>query len=656
MSLNQPIQCRTRAIASAFVVFSCAGPLGAAATFSSASPPGARPVPASQRAEFQSLLGAGARFSSLPLRFELNLGQTDPQVRFLSDTPSGQVFLTSGEIVLRVHPGRSGEANKAEARRSASDSAVIRLTILGPNPNARVVGVDPLPGQTNYFLGNDPGKWRTNVPSFRRVKYENIYSGIDLIYYGTQERLEYDFEVSPGADPNQIALSVAGADGVIVDGAGDLVLRTAFGEIRQCAPHIFQQDGAGRREIAGGYVMHRDDTIAFSVASYDASKKLVIDPEFVFSTYFGGTAEDDIHAITVDSAVSVYVAGATYAHDFPTKNPVQATNLHSQSLSAFVTKFSPDGRSLVYSTYLGGSDMFAVDVAVGIVLDSTGAAYVTGAAGSSDFPTKNPIPGVGNGLLVTKLSADGSSLVYSSVLGGSGLDNPRGIVLDSSHNAYIFGDTQSTDFPTVNPTQAPPGGGGYRDGFWSIISADGSQLLFSTYVGGNNDDDVRQVHVFPQSGDVWIAGTTQSSNFAGNSTGSPGLYQGYFTRSSPMASLRMETQGPITFHSDPLIDLVTFLIALPEGSFGKEVLLLLLALPGWALQGTAVNPATEPFATQQSTDMEVFVRGSCAIVPPATTCSGQASVFIEDAKTLTLTSAVNIAAHVPLADAVTRDS
>ena len=234
---------------------------------------------------------------------------------------------------------------------------------------------------------------------------------------------------------------------------------------------------------------------------------------------------------TVDSTGAIYVAGDTYAHDFPTKNPVQSANLHDQSLSAIVTKFSPDGASLVYSTYLGGSDTFAIDVAVGIALDSTGAAYVTGTAGSSDFPTKNSIPGVGNGIFVTKLSADGSSLVYSSVLGGSGFDNPRGIVLDSSNDAYIFGDTQSTDFPTVNPTQAASGGDGYKDGFWSVISADGSQLLFSTYVGGNNDDDVRQLGVFPQTGDVWITGHTQSSDFANNGAGDLLPFQGYYGNS-----------------------------------------------------------------------------------------------------------------------------
>lgn len=614
----------------------------------------------------KSSQASGMQFKSLPLRFELNAGQTDSQVRFIACGQGSEMFLTPREMVLRVFAPPSKSANRpglglhqAAPTHAMTDSAVVRLQTVNANPNPRITGLDPLPGKTNYFIGNDPKKWHTNVPSYSKVKYENIYPGIDLIYYGNEGNIEYDFNVAPGADPSRIALSVDGADGVRIDEAGDLVLRTAAGEVSQHAPHIYQQDGKDRREIAGGYVLREDGRVAFDVANYDAGKPLVIDPELIYATYFGGTAETDIKAIAVDAAGSVYVAGDTFAHDFPTKNPLQSTNHHSQSLSAIITKFSPDGQSLVYSTYLGGSDTFALDVAVGIALDSTGAAYVTGTTGSSDFPTKNPIPGVAGGrgdIFVSKLSADGSSLVYSTLLGGSDFDEPKGITLDSFNAAYVFGETSSRDFPTVNPTQATYGGG-FNDGFWFVVSPDGSQLLFSTYGGGDDNDDIRALTVIPQTGDVYVSGHTQSSNFAGNDS-SPRVYHGHFQRSTGAQGVSPNRLHPLD--SDDRFQILGWVpVKARTTDFAKfnlfEFFFKLIMNP--PIQSTGAANRTQLLdAEQQAGEIEGFFWGGCVIAPPNTTCSGNASFIIEDANTLAIKSVTNIADILPFPKAAISDS
>jgi hypothetical protein len=513
-----------RSIISLLLILSCVamptvGPLRAAAISSTA---GDTQQVAARGEAVKSSNASGPPFKSLPLRFELNAGQTDSQVRFIARNQGGDMFLTARELVLRVFAPATESASRpgvglhqAAPSHALTDSAVVRLQTVNANPTPRISGLDPLPGRTNYFIGNDPKKWHTNVPSYSKVKYENIYPGIDLIYYGNEGNLEYDFNVAAGADPSQIALSVEGTDGVNIDAAGNLVLHTAVGEVSQHAPHIYQQAGAERREVAGSYVLRDDGRVAFDLAGYDASKPLVIDPELVYATYFGGSAETDIKAIAVDAAGSVYVAGDTFAHDFPTKNPLQSTNNHRQSLSAVVTKFSPDGASLVYSTYLGGSTDFTLDIALGIALDSAGAAYITGTAGSADFPTKNPIQGAraagSTDLFISKISADGSSLLYSTYLGGSDFDEPVGIKLDSFNAAYVFGQTRSSDFPLMKPTQATFAGG-FSDGFLAIINGNGTQLLFSTFIGGPGDDAVSSCGIDSGTGNVYLGGYMRSPN------------------------------------------------------------------------------------------------------------------------------------------------
>ncbi len=608
-----------RGIGLAILVFSCAGRLAAEARH----------------------LPNGVPLRPLALRFEPNVGQTDPQVRFLSGSGSGDVFLTPSEIVLslRQPEPRTGAVGK---------SAAVRLHILDANPNLRAVGLDPLPGRTNYFIGNDPKKWRTNVPAFARVRYTDVYPGIDLVAYGNDGTLEYDFEVSPGADPRQIAMSVEGADQVALDGGGDLVLRTALGEIRQRAPRIYQRDDTGTHEIAGGYVM-RAGTVAFTLAAYDAARPLVIDPQLAFATYFGGSAETDIHALAVDAAGAIYVAGDTYAHDFPTKNPLQSTNGHGQSLSAIVSKLSPDGGSLVYSTYLGGSGDLTLDAAVGIALDSTGAAYVTGNAGSSDFPTKNAIPGVGNGIFVTKLSADGASLVYSSVLGGSAFDNPRGIVLDSSSNAYILRRHEIDRFP-----DGPSHAGGVR---WrrlqrwllvrhqrrriaaALLHVHGrQQRRRHSVVGGPSDrrrlrdrpDSVerfRGQRRFPDELSCALQ-AGRGRNGRRNTSARGGL---------PLCHFKRRVLGdPYSATSYIPVEIVFYILYdLPDPE--------------------EIDLAEHPQQAQAS-EIEVFVSSGCVPVPPSTTCTGNAAVVVADAETFAIKSVVNLPDTIPPITAAVKDA
>jgi hypothetical protein len=607
-------------------------------------------------------LSSKTAFKHLPLRFEQNTGQADSPVRFIAASQSGDMFLTPDGLVMRVLQPSVRSSNRPGVNRlrggrapQPPESSVLRLRTVNANPKARITGLDPLPGKTNYFIGNDSKKWHVNVPSFARVKYENVYPGIDLIYYGNEEgNLEYDFDVAPGADPGQIALSIEGGDGVSLDDGGNLVLRSAAGSIIQHAPRIYQKDRGGRRETAGGYMLRRDGLVAFNLEGYDARKALVIDPEVVYATYFSGSMGTDINGLTVDSNGSVYVVGDTFAHDFPTQNPVQGENLHSENYSAIITKFSPDGGSLIYSTYLGGSTERANDVGIGIALDSTGAAYITGLTASTDFPTKSALQtslaGTDN-LFVAKLSADGATLIYSTYLGGNGIDTPSGVQLDSSNNAYVYGSTNSTNFPTLNPTQASFGGGS-SDGFWSVISPNGAQLLFSTYVGGNDQDNVSTLAISSQSGDVYISGQTQSTNLAGGD-GSPRPYHARFSRSSAAADKSARKVGP----SDDF-PIILFLLAFLDfwdellnfGTFDIEEFFFLQVFLSEAERGGAGTTG------QQPAEIEAMVSGSCVETPPATSCSGKAAFVAADANNLNIISATNVSVDIPPANAVTRDA
>jgi Bacterial Ig-like domain (group 3)/Beta-propeller repeat len=466
-------------------------------------------------------------YGKLPLSFEANQGQTDARVKFLSRTSGYSLFLTGNEAVLTLS-GSKADTNKAKIAGTAhtlqsgmaapKSGVVLRMKLRDANPAAKVTGVDELVGTSNYFIGNDPAKWRTGVPTYAKVKYEGIYSGIDLVYYGNQRQLEYDFIVAPGADPHRIAFDVRGAKRINRDKNEDLSLQMTEGEIRWHRPVVYQEKDGARQLVAARYVISDTNRVGFQVARYDASRPLYIDP-LIYSTYLGGSGYDAGQAIAVDSSGNAYVTGFTNSTDFPTKNPLQAAN--GGEGDAFVAKINPTGSALVYSTYLGGSGS---DGGAGIAVDSAGNLYVIGTTYSTDFPTTSGAfqtacgdAGCLNGDgFVTKIDAAGSALVYSTYLGGSGSDyGGAGIAVDSASNAYVIGTTYSTDFPTTSGAfQTACGDAGclYGDAFVAKINPAGSALVYSTYLGGSRSEYGMGIAV-DSAGNAYVTGITYSTDF-----------------------------------------------------------------------------------------------------------------------------------------------
>jgi hypothetical protein len=536
-----------------------------------------------------------ASYGKLPLSFEANQGQTDPRVRFLARGGGYTLFLTDDEAFLTFRksspvmsrldkfgprgrhdpfgpragrwPSLAGELQSlwpslipdlsqlvpnpyADMRALAAGpesqpEQVIRMRVVGGNPKGRVVGLDELPGKSNYFIGNDPKKWHTNVPSYAKVKYEGIYPGVDLVYYGNQRRLEYDFVVAPGADPNQIKLSFAGADGMRVDAAsGDLVLKLGGDEVRLRKPAVYQpavvamssslsnsvaalserprrSESAATAELDGAFVQASNHQVAFRVAGYDPRQALVIDPVLTYSTLLGNGEAVGGAGIAIDSAGNAYVTGTVQAASFPIVNAFQPTM--NGPADAFISKINPSGSALVYSTYLGGSDLNGAN---GIAIDSAGDAYVTGSTYATDFPTVNPlythVEGNNNNwsAFVSKLNATGSALIFSTYLGVYGWTYGNAIAVDSVGSVYVTGETYDYDFPTVNPVQANIAAGGAPDAFIIKLDYTGQIIDFSTFLGGNGEDAGTGITVDPNF-QPYFTGVTNSTNFPANLTLGP---------------------------------------------------------------------------------------------------------------------------------------
>jgi hypothetical protein len=449
-------------------------------------------------------------YGKLPLVFETNQGQTNPQVKFLSRGAGYTLFLTSTEAVLVLSEGSSPEPTARAAIAPTSDdkkSAVLRMKLVGSDAMVEGIGQDELPGKSNYFIGNDPQKWHTNVRQYAKVRYKTVYPGVDLIYYGNQRELEYDFVLQPGADPTQIRLGIEGAKRLRFE-HGDLVLSSFGGDVLLRRPHIYQQKNGTRQEIRGGYIIKSKNEVGFRVASYNRERPLIIDPVLSYSTYLGGSSSvSGGSGIAVDAEGNAYVTGTTSSTDFPTLDAIQPV-LHGPS-DAFVTKINADGSALVYSTYLGGS---LGERSISIAVDAAGEAYVSGATNSTDFPAVNAIQptygGGSNDVFVTKVNAAGSALVYSTYLGGKSDDYYGVIAVDAVGTAYLTGGTSSTDFPTVNAIQ-PANGGGYST-FVAKINPIGSALVYSTYLGGYG---VGFGIAVDAAGNAYCTGTTSDPNF-----------------------------------------------------------------------------------------------------------------------------------------------
>jgi hypothetical protein len=522
-------------------------------------------------------------YAKLPLLFVHNQGQLDSQVEYYVKTPRQTVYLTpSGMVFDLIRYQNTGTADSADRK---AERFAFSLDFVGGNASPLIQGVTQDKAVVNYFIGNDPDKWHTDIATYREVLYKDVYPGIDLRLYGKENALEYEFVVQPGADVSDIALAYSGVDGLNLESNG-LVVSTVFGELKQSQPCIYQQIGDDTVAVAGGFSLLGADSYGFEVGAYDAGYPLIIDPSLAlaYSTYLGGSDEDRGFGIAVESGCA-YVTGETVSADFPTKNEYQTDPVDS-NWDAFVAKIDTTQSgtaSLIYSTYLGGSlddygrgiaveagcayitgdtpsanfpastqaqiaspqdapptsgrDVFVVrlnaagdgitysyrlrgdgdDYGRGIAVES-GYAYVTGDTDSTNFRTEHQYQTdqVGIDAFVAKLDTSlsgGSSVIYSTYLGGNGSDEGRGIAVDSNGCAYVTGDTFSTDFPTVSPYQAERNGF-YFDAF--VAKLDTSQtgegsLIYSTYLGGDSADHGRGIDV--ESGCAYVAGDTGSADF-----------------------------------------------------------------------------------------------------------------------------------------------
>jgi hypothetical protein len=485
----------------------------------------------------------------LPLSFEENRGQIDPRVKFLSRGPDSGLFLTATEATI-VHRatrqlddlghGMDVTAALAAMTRSAVNAtSIVRLSWAGADPNAQARGTGRQRGITNYLLGNDKSKWVRRVPRYDGVELHNSYPGIDLVYHGNSDRLEFDYRVAPHIDPRSIQVAIDGPSLVEVDTSGALKITVAGDEFTLLKPVAYQEKNGRRSEVEVSFSLTESHRFGFRVGAYDTSLPLIIDPVLQFAANFGGGFQTVPADIAVDPSGDIYMTGTTCATDYPvTSGALKAaggSDVANICNDVVVTKLDPTASTLLYSTYLGG--VTGVDFSSRLLLDSSGEVIVAGTTTSTDFPTtsgayqKTAKAGTcdygpfikgqacSDGFL-SKLSADGSSLIFSTLLGGERADLLLALTRDKNGNFYVAGATDSTLFPTVGtPYSSTYGGGTCQatqapcfDAFISELSADGSQLLASTYFGGNDDEFAASI-ALDATGNVIIAGSTDSSNF-----------------------------------------------------------------------------------------------------------------------------------------------
>jgi hypothetical protein len=550
------------------------------------------------------------------LSFEANQGQTNERVKFLSRGRGYTLFLTGDEAVFALR----GESQKSKGQKAkvggralsllpspasilsgathneppaanavsidnlqslivnsrtpnpeSQTPAVLRMKLVGANPKAKITGLEELPGKSNYFLGSDPKKWRTNVVNYAKVKYEGVYPGIDLVYYGNQRQLEYDFVVAPGADPGAIAFEIETGNSKLetgnskletrqqpignlqssiinsptpnpengipnpanmrIDPSGDLVISTDAGDVRFHKPTVYQpplsrgsfnpQSSIDNRQFVDGrFVLTASNQVRFELGPYDKSRPLIIDPYVSYLAYLGGSGWDAGGAVAVDASGNAYVTGISYSTDFPVTLGGFQTIYAGGTFDAFVSKINPTGSALVYSTFLGGS---LQELGEDIAVDTAGNAYVLGDTNSSDFPTtpgafQSSLPAPWQHIFMTKLNTTGDTLVYSTLIGGSGVDEGRAVAIDASDNAYVTGRTQSPDFPTT------PGAFQttleWETAIVTKLNANGSGLLYSTFLGPSRNNNGLGIAV-DAAGSAFVTGYTNSANFPTT----PGAFQ-----------------------------------------------------------------------------------------------------------------------------------
>lgn len=465
---------------------------------------------------------------SMPLAFTENQGQWDERVLFRANAGGTTMWLTENgvyyqftRLIRRKVPSQDDLTRYARRCRLQSgphahvpdsiEHLLFRASLISANLHPQVVGDAMLEHKCNYYLGDDPNKWRAGVLNHRSIHYKDIYSGIDLKYYGNGAQMEYDFIISPGADPSQIQVRYEGVECLSVNEAGELIVQNKWGAVTEQRPVVYQIKGDSQMTLWGEYTLLTGNSFSIKVSdSYDPRLPLIIDPVLTYSTYFGGSNDDYWNVRScVDSDGNTCLSGLTFSTDLPTKDPFQGTIAGASDI--FVTKLNAAGDALLYSTYLGGS---SYEYGADIACDLQGNAYITGETESSDFPTANAFDDSLGGdydAFVTKLSPSGA-LAYSTYLGGSGLDEGLGITVDTLGCAFVTGDTDSEDFPTENPFQESLGWGTYAvNAFVTKLNESGSQLIYSTYLGGSNDWDVGWGIAVDAAGCAYVTGEADES-------------------------------------------------------------------------------------------------------------------------------------------------
>jgi len=458
--------------------------------------------------------------TSMPLAFTENKGQWDDRVFYRANVAGVTMWLTKGNVVCQfirripfddesvdssVNPMIYFSDHKSEN----VELNVIEASLIGADPNPLIAGYDMMEYKCNYFIGNDPNEWYTDVSNYNAIIYKDIYPGIDLKYYGNGTQIEYDFIVSPGADPSQISIQYEGDKSLSVNSDGELVIETEWNKVVERRPVIYQLEDGVRNSIDGEFLLTGESSFGFSLNSnYNPALPLLIDPVLSYSTYLGGSNWDDGNAITVDDTGNAYITGCTYSSNFPIQGEYTISQVGGD---VFVTKLNRQGNDLIYSTYFGGS---GDDIGYGVSIDDSGNAYIVGSSMSSDFPMEEPYQiafgGGPHDAFITKLNNSGNNIVYSTYLGGSSDDYGRSIALDFSGNAYIAGFSMSNDFPIENPYQDSLKG--TYDAFVAKFGISGDVLDFGTYLGGSGDDYAMSIAV-DDSGNAYITGYAYSSDF-----------------------------------------------------------------------------------------------------------------------------------------------
>ena len=512
-----------------------------------------------------------ANYGELSLSFEDNQGQSVSQVKFLAHGQGYELFLTDRAAVLafsksenapsKQNRGKDGRASQITARAVKTD--VVQMELAGASSGLQVTGAERLPGKANYFIGSDPAKWHADIPTYAKVKYASVYPGVDLVFYGNQHQLEYDFVIAAGADPKPVRLHFAGAKRLKVMANGDLMVVARNGELAFHKPVVYQLKDGKCEAIEGRFELLAKSNVAFAIGNYDHGRQLVIDPTLVYSTYLGGSGigpsplGDNANGIAADSFGDTYIAGVTFSPDFPVTSGSFQTVYKGSRVefqpdlvsSAFVTKINAAGTAILYSTFLGGSGNLGHGVtgpgdgANAIAVDSNGNAYITGSAGSINFPVTSGAFRRANtaksnyttNAFITKLNPTGSSLVYSTYLGGSGIpgsynfpfngpfgDSGSAIAVDTDGDAYVAGIAFSADFPLSRDAVQKINGAANNqssNGFVAKLNAQGSDLVYSTYLGGSqgtrNDSPSDSANGIAVDGDgnAYVTGTAVTTDF-----------------------------------------------------------------------------------------------------------------------------------------------